>query len=79
MTLKEFETLKVGDHVTQVLGKNKGQPAVVDFIWDITDSDGYREIIIFGSYVNTSLHKGSLHDFDCNYRFLRRIYGLQNS
>lgn len=75
MTMKEYETLKVGDIVTQVHGKNKGQPAKVTHIWDHTDSDGYREILIDAVYLDPSLHNPNLFsDVDCNYRHLRRIY-----
>lgn len=72
MIIKEFESLKVGDLVTQVKGKYKGEPAKVDFIWDLTDSNGYREILIFAKYLNPKIHKPGQCDFDCNYRFLKK-------
>ena len=72
MTYKEFETLKLGDVVSQTKGRNKGQPAEVSFIWDLTDSDGYREIIIFARYKDPSLrNEESDSDFGCNYIALK--------
>lgn len=75
MTMKEFETLKVGDLVTQVKGKNKGQPAKVINIWDTVFPDGFREIFIDAIYLNPELHNPDHYcDIDCNYRQLKRIY-----
>lgn len=75
MTMKEYETLKVGDLVTQVKGRNKGKHAKVINIWDLTDSDGYREILIDAVYLDPELHNPNHYcDIDCNYRQLRRIY-----
>lgn len=72
MTIKELNDLKKGDLVTQTKGKHKGEPAKVDFIWDVTDSDGYREVLIFGSYLDSKIHNPSQEsDFNCNYRFLK--------
>ena len=73
MTLKQFERLKIGDLVTQVKGNYRGEPAKVDFIWDLTDSNGYREILIFASYLNPKIHKCEQRDFNCNYRFLKIV------
>lgn len=73
MTIKEFNDLNKGDLVTQTKGKYKGQPAKVDFIWDVIDGDDYREILIFASYLNPKLHNSSQEsDFNCNYRFLKK-------
>lgn len=73
MTIKELNDLKKGDLVTQTKGKHKGEPAKVDFIWDVTDSDGYREVLIFGSYLDSKIHNSSYEsDFNCNYRFLKK-------
>ena len=59
--------------MTQTKGKHKGEPAKVDFIWDVTDSDGYREVLIFGSYLDSKIHNSSYEsDFNCNYRFLKK-------
>lgn len=74
MTIKEFNNLKKDDLVIQTKGKHKGEPAKVDFIWDVTDNDGYREILIFASYLDPKLHNSSQKsDFNCNYRFLKRV------
>lgn len=75
MTIKEFESLKNGDLVTQIKGKHKGELAKVAFIWDVTDSNGYREILIFAKYLNPEIHKPGQCDFNCNYRFLKIVKG----
>ena len=49
--------MKNDDLVTQVKGKYRGEPAKVAFVWDATDSDGYREMLIFVKYLNLEIHK----------------------
>lgn len=55
MKFSEYEKLKVGDIVSPSLGRNKGQKAIVVGIWDITDTDGYREILISANFIDSKL------------------------
>lgn len=73
MTIKEFETLKVGYFVSPTRGRNKGHVARVSYIHDVTDSDGYREIIVFANYLDPTLHTKYKEDIMCSYRSLRRV------
>ena len=78
MNLKTYETLKVGDIVAPNQGKDKGQKCVVKDIWDLTDSDGYREILISANFLDESLMtrppgRDDLHDIFISYRALTKI------
>ena len=55
MNKKEYETLKVGDYVSPLRGKNKGKLCIVKELWDVTDSDGYREILIGAVFIDPEL------------------------
>ena len=55
MNLATYKTLKVGDIVSPNRGKNKGQKCIVKDIWDLTDTDGYREILISADFINKNL------------------------
>ena len=78
MNLKTYETLKIGDIVAPNRGKDKGQKCVVKDIWDVTDSDGYREILISANFLDESLTtrppgRDDLHDIFISYRSLTKI------
>ena len=78
MNLKTYETLKIEDVVTPNRGKDKGKKCVVKDIWDVTDSDGYREILISANFLDESLAtrppgRDDLHDIFVSYRSLTKI------
>lgn len=80
MTMKEYETLKIGDIVSPVHGKNKGQKAVVVSIWDVTDQHewckGYREILISANFVDKALRVNDINcDIDISYKKLHKLKG----
>ena len=70
MDLKTYETLKVGDIVSLNRGNNKGQKCVVKDIWDVTDSDGYREILISADFWIRPEGRDDLSDIFVSYRSL---------
>ncbi|MDF2800188.1 MAG: hypothetical protein K0S61_91 [Anaerocolumna sp.] len=74
MKLKEFETLKSGNHVSPLFGKNKGKTCIVREIWDVTDSDGYREILIGASFIDPELgnNKDWVNDLFISYKAFRK-------
>ena len=88
MTLKEFETLKYGDLVAQKRGKNKGRLAIVTHIWESSvKSDGYRDTLIAGVYLELSSPNPDRRwsswffdfcDFECSHRALKRISKEKN-
>ena len=59
MTKKQYQKLKIGDIVSLQLGKNKGEKAIVTFIYDDED----RSEPLFGwieaKFINPVLRKGS--------------------
>ena len=65
--------------LSRIIGvKNKGQKCVVKDIWDLTDSDGYREILISANFLDESLMtrppgRADLHDIFISYRSLTKI------
>ena len=78
MNLKTYETLKIGDIVSPNRGKDKGQKCIVKHIWDVTDSDGYREILISANFIDETLStrpagRDDLHDIFVSYRSLTKI------
>ena len=77
MNLATYKTLKVGDIVSPNRGKNKGQRCIVKDIWDITDTDGYREILISANFIDEALSvrpigRDDLHDIFVSYRALSK-------
>ena len=77
MDLATYKTLKVGDIVIPNRGKNKGQQCIVKDIWDMTDSDGYREILISANFIDETLStrpvgRDDLHDIFVSYRALTK-------
>jgi len=77
MTKKEFETLKVGNIVSPLFGKYKGELCVVDFIWDGHNYDNnYRECLIAANYINTSISikkSENATDLFISYRAFKRM------
>lgn len=83
MTLKEFESLKYGDLVTQKRGKNKGRLAMVTHVWrsDVRIS-GYYDTRIAGVYLDLSEPNPDriwspwffdFCDFECTHMALKRL------
>lgn len=74
MELKEFETLKFGDIVSPLFGKNKGKKCVVKFIWDITDANNYREIYIGADFIDPELSNNleNVNDLFISYKAFKR-------
>ena len=64
MTIKEYECLKIGDHVSPLFGKNKGKICVVKYLWDITDSDKHREILIGANFIDPNISNNLEHAYD---------------
>lgn len=60
MTKNQYQKLKVGDVVSLQLGKNKGEKAIVTFIYDDEED---RSEPLFGwievKFINPDLRKGS--------------------
>lgn len=77
MDLATYKTLKVGDIVSPNRGKNKGQKCIVKDIWDMTDSDGYHEILISANFIDKTLGtrpvgRDDLNDIFVSYRALTK-------
>ena len=78
MNFKTYKTLKIGDIVAPNRGKNKGKKCIVKNIWDVTDSDGYREILISANFLDRSLRtkpegRDDLSDIFVSYKSLMKI------
>lgn len=74
MTRKEYESLKIGDYVSPLFGKNKGKLCVVKYIWDVTDSTGYREILLGANFIDPELsnNKDWVNDLFISYKAFKR-------
>lgn len=78
MNFKTYQTIKIGDIVAPNRGKNKGKKCIVKDIWDATDSDGYREILISANFLDRSLRtkpegRDDLSDIFVSYKSLMKI------
>jgi hypothetical protein len=74
MKKKEYESLKIGDYVSPLFGKNKGKLCLVTYIWDVTDSDGYREILLGANFIDPELsnNKDYVNDLFISYKAFKK-------